>query len=202
MKKLFSLTAALLLITLLSYSADAQTRTTTTTRSKVTYPYLEIAPNAGFLMPVGVFADQYKASPKAGLDFTYRVNKEVGIFGSASYNSLQNKNESLPSSSHLELSVGPRYYFTHPRLSSKLFIEGGVGAYIFNSPAYSITVNDVTQDVAASTDTRMGANTGLGGSIFLSQNVDLFLRGKYNMIFREGGTSSYISSDAGVTVRF
>jgi hypothetical protein len=201
MKKLLSITAALIITLLLSYSADAQTRTTTTVK-KTSYPYLDISPNAGFIMPLGVFADQYKASPRAGLDLTYRVNKEVGIYSTFSYNSLQNKQENLPSSSYIEATVGPRYYFNHPRLSSKFFIEGGLGAYIFNSPAYSVTTNEVTQNVAASTDTRMGVNTGIGGIVNLSQTVDIFVRSKYNMLFREGGTSSFIATDGGVTVRF
>jgi hypothetical protein len=164
--------------------------------------FWDVSPSGGFITPVGIFADIYKPSGRAGIDLAYRVNKEVGLYGNFTYNALRTKDPNGPKSSYLEATVGPRYYFMHPKLKSSLFLEGGVGAYIFNQETHSINSPDGVTEIPGTSDTRPGVNAGIGGTLNVSDNIDIFVRSKYATIFRTGGTSSFIATDGGLTIRF
>jgi opacity protein-like surface antigen len=195
MKKIYILIFSLFLMVFISDLANAQFKDRTQTPS---WGYWSIAPFGGFNLPTGTFADNYKASGVAGIDVDYRVNRETAIFTSIVYNFLRTKDPAGPKSSYFSYVIGPRYHFTHPQLKSSLFVEGGVGGYTFNSDAY--TINDPvsgTRTVDKVSDTRAGVNVGMGADLNLSSQFDIFVRSKYHLIFRTGGTSSFIGTDAG-----
>jgi hypothetical protein len=178
--------------------SDAQTRTV-----RRYGQFWTISPMGGFMLPLGTFADNYKASGRVGLDIAYTVNKETAIYANFGYNFLSNKDPNGPSSSYISYTVGPRYHFRNPKLSSSFFLEAGVGGYTFNSDAYTITdpSGAPPSQIAASSDTKLGVNAGLGADVNLGKSIDLLVKGKYHTIFREGGTSSFMSVDAGLAFK-
>lgn len=197
MKKIYLLIFTLLLTVAVSDPANAQYKNRT---SATGFGYWSISPFGGFNLPIGTFADNYKASGVAGLDIDYRVNRETAIFVSFAYNFLRTKDPAGPKSSYISYVIGPRYHFTHPQLKSSFFLEGAVGGYTFNSDAY--TINDPiapggTRQIDKVSDTRVGVNVGIGADLNLSPKFDIFVRSKYHSIFRTGGTSSFIGTDAG-----
>jgi hypothetical protein len=195
MKKIYVLIFSLILMVFMSDLADAQYKD----RSSATgWGYWSVSPFGGFNLPTGAFSDNYKPSGVAGIDVDFRVNKETAIFTSFAYNFLRTQDPAGPKSSYFSYVIGPRYHFTHPQLKSSFFLEGGVGGYTFNSDAYTIN-EPVTGErtIAKVSDTRAGVNAGIGADLNLSSQFDIFLRSKYHLIFRTGGTSSFIGTDAG-----
>ncbi len=118
---------------------------------------------------------------------------------------LSSKITEGPSASYLAYTAGPRYYFTNPKLKSTLFLEAGIGGYTFTQDAYSQTVQGVTTNFPEQGDTRVGFNAGVGGDVFLSDNLSLMLKAKYHTILGSGddnSTRSYLGTNAGVNIRF
>ena len=210
MKKLISLTFAIALMLFMSnaYSQDLNTssfsKETNESVSKTkSYGYFELSPTGGVIFPVGKFSENFDISGRTGLDLGYRINKEVGIYGNVSYNFLSSKSQEGPNASYISYTVGPRYYFTNPKLKSTLFTEAGIGGYTFTQDAYSTTVEGVTTNFPEEGETRFGVNAGLGGDVWVSNNVSLILKAKYNLIMSGGDNArSFISTDAGVNIRF
>lgn len=158
------------------------------------YPIFTLSPMAGGIFPVSEFGNTYQAGFSGALDAAVRLNKELGIFANVGYYSVTNINELAPNSNYYEISVGPRYYFTKSNLKSTFFLETGVGAYIFTQDAYN---NNVGQ-----THTNLGLSVGPGFTMQASKSVDLILKTKYQMIFVDGGTRSFITGLGGIEFKF
>lgn len=169
------------------------------------YGFWSITPSGGLIFPVGDFSNNFEISANAGADISYRVNREVAIYGNITYNLLSSKITDGPSASYLAYTVGPRYFFTNPKLKSVLFLEAGVGGYTFTQDAYSQTVQGVTTQFPDQGDTRVGVNAGVGGDIYLGEHLGIMLRSKYHIILGSGDdntTRSYIGVDGGLKIRF
>ena len=133
----------------------------------------------------------------------YRINREVAIYGNVSYNFLSSKAQEGPTASYISYTVGPRYYFTNPKLKSTIFLESGVGGYTFTQDEFSTTVEGVTTNFPEEGETRFGINAGIGGDIYMSDNVSLMLKAKYHLIMSGGDNArSFIGTDAGVNIIF
>lgn len=196
MKKLVSLTFAIAVMLFMSSNVYSQTKTKS-------YGYWELSPMGGVIFPVGKFSENFDVSGRTGLDLGYRVNREVAIYGNVSYNFLSSKAQEGPTASYMSYTIGPRYYFTNPKLKSTLFLEAGVGGYTFTQDEYSTTLEGVTTNFPEEGETRFGINAGVGGDIYMSDNVSLMLKAKYNLIMSGGDNArSFIGTDAGVNIRF
>ena len=212
MKKLISLTFAIAMMLFISngYSQSLNDLPSNNfskeeVSKKSSYGYWEITPSGGLIFPVGDFSNNFEISANTGADITYRVNREVGIYGNITYNMLSSKTTDGPSASYLSYTVGPRYYFTNPKLKSTLFMEAGVGGYTFTQNAYQQTIEGITTNFPEQGDTRVGFNAGVGGDVFLSDNLSIMLKAKYHTILGSGDdntTRSYIGTDAGLNIRF
>ena len=212
MKKLISLTFAIAMMLFISngYSQSLNDLPSNNfskeeVSKKSSYGYWEITPSGGLIFPVGDFSNNFEISANTGADITYRVNREVGIYGNITYNMLSSKTTDGPSASYLSYTVGPRYYFTNPKLKSTLFLEAGVGGYTFTQNAYQQTVEGITTNFPEQGDTRVGFNAGVGGDVFLSDNLSLMLKAKYHTILGSGddnSTRSYLGTNAGINIRF
>lgn len=209
MKKLISLTFAIAMMLFMSNAYSQQTTTTTSHNndkevvSKKSYGYWELSPTGGVIFPVGKFSENFDVSGRTGMDLGYRVNREVAIYGNVSYNFLSSKVQEGPTASYISYTIGPRYYFTNPKLKSTLFLEAGVGGYTFTQDEYSTTVEGVTTNFPEEGETRFGINAGVGGDIYMTDNVSLILKAKYNLIMSGGDNArSFIGTDAGVNIRF
>lgn len=208
MKTLFiSLVLAVVLFTSQVYSQEINTtnfsKENSSNVSAKKYGYWELTPSAGVIFPVGVFNNDFDISGRAGLELSNRINREVAIYGHVSYNFLSSKIQEGPSASYISYTVGPRYYFTNPKLKSTLFLEAGVGGYTFTQDEYSTTVQGITTNFPEEGETRFGVNAGVGGDVYMSDNVSLMLKAKYHLIMSGGDNArSFISTDAGVNIRF
>ena len=160
----------------------------------VKYPIFTLSPMAGGIFPVSELGNTYQAGFSAALDAAIRLNKELGIYSNVGYYSITNNNDLAPNSSYIEISAGPRYYFTKSSLKSSFFIETGVGAYIFSQDAYE---NNVGQ-----THTNIGLSLGPGFTMQASNSVDLILKTKYQMIFNDSGTRSFVTGLGGIEFKF
>jgi hypothetical protein len=61
-------------------------------------------------------------------------------------------------------------------------------------------LNDVA--VPETENTKFGFNAGLGAILNLGRDVDLLFKTKYNTIFTADGSSSFVTPDLGIDVRF
>ena len=113
---------------------------------------------------------------------------------------MSSKNSGAPIGSYLEVSGGPRYYFTHPKLKSAFFVEGGVGAYNFRQNGFIDPSTQQTVDQI--NNTKAGINGGIGGDLALSKDIDITAKGKYNVVFTPNGSQSFVTTMAGLVFRF
>lgn len=192
----------------LSMIAEAQDKTTTTTYNGKTYsikskqyPHFSVSPTGGAIFPVQNLKESLKPGGSVALDLGYRVNREVGFFAKLGYNFMSSKITGAPVGQYLEVSAGPRYFFTHPKLSSAFFLEGGVGAYNFRQDAY---IGDPTtqQQVAQINRTNAGLNAGIGGSLNLSEAVDILVKGNYHVVFTPNSSTSFVQVLGGLEFKF
>lgn len=197
------LMSALIILCNSSFSQINTTTKTTTKSTRKTYPHVTITPYGGAIFPLPKILNQnFKPGGNVGLDVGYRVNKEVGLVGEFSYFFMSSKITGAPVGSYIELTAGPRYYFVHPKLNSALFFEGGVGAYNFRQNSYVNPGDTTGSSVSQINNTRAGINGGIGGSLALSEAMDIMVRGKYHVVFTPNGSSSFVTVGAGLEFRF
>lgn len=190
-----------LLIAIFAFNnfATAQPKIKKTTKLKQTY--VTLSPYAGLIFPIADFGNNYKSGLNVGLDIGYRINKEVGFYGKFGYMSMGSKIEvpaggtEVPDGKFLEFSAGPRYFMTDPKLSSTLFLEGGVGAYMFSQDAYTLTGQPT---VLEQKSTKLGVNAGIGANLAVSNNIDILVKTKFHNVFSDGGSRSFITAIGGI----
>lgn len=170
-------------------------------RAKVTpakFPIFTLSPMAGGIFPVSEFGNTYQAGFSGAIDGAVRINRELGIFSNIGYYSLSTSVPNAPHSEYFEISAGPRYYFTKSNLKSTFFIESGVGAYVFSQDAYG----EGAAYVDRQSSTNFGFNVGPGFTMQASKSVDLILKTKYQMVFLDGGTRSFVTGLGGIEFKF
>jgi hypothetical protein len=160
--------------------------------------FWQITAQGGFMVPVGKYmTDTYYNSGIIGADVTYKVNTEVALFGEVQYIMLSPKDTLGPSQGYLNLNVGPRIYFRPKCYRSSFFLEAGVGPFFHFQSSY--TTPDGTFD--SKTEVRMGANAGVGGELVLTNSLFITLKCKINSIFYSFGSTTFMSSIGGFTIR-
>lgn len=188
----------------------AQTSTSTTTTykgttyvlDKDTYPQWSIAPTGGVIFPIARLSESFKPNGSFGLELGAKVNKEVGFYGRFGYYFMASTISGAPVGKYLEATIGPRYYFSSANVKSKIFTEAGVGLYAFSQASY-VDPNDPSQTVIPElNETRVGINAGIGASVFLSQNISLIVKTRYNTIFTSNATTSFLTGSTGLEFRF
>lgn len=201
MKTLKISIVTLILAFVISFTTNAQVTTQTVNKltvKKQSFPEFTIAPSVGAIFPLTRdFRTEFKPGGLASLDIGLKLNKEVGLFGKFSYMFLSSKSSGAPIGQYMEFSFGSRYYFTHPKLKSQVYFEGGAGAYYFkqnsyiNPEAQSITINQVSK-------TNAGINGGIGASLFLSDAVNILAKAKYHNVFTQTGSIGFMTVVAGI----
>jgi hypothetical protein len=167
------------------------------------FPHVSIAPFGGAIFPLTkAMRDEFKPGGLAGMDVCYRLNREVGLYGKFSYMFMSSKITGAPIGSYLEFTAGPRYYFTHPKLKSNLFFEGGVGAYNFRQNSYSSQSDPAGNIIPQISSTRAGINGGFGASINLFQALDILAKANYHNIFTPNGSQGFMTVNGGLEFRF
>ncbi|MCX6163552.1 MAG: hypothetical protein NTU73_01615 [Ignavibacteriae bacterium] len=200
-KKIFTIMFALLMIALLSANvSEAQTK-------KTTYPLFSIAPMVGVQFPAGGLNDIYKASWNAGLEMNLKVNKETSFFFKAGYFNMPARTDADvagPDGSYIEITAGPRYVFTNPKLKARFFLEAGLGAYIHGSKDYTYNTYPVIggpavpKTIVSESKASFGVNVGPGVYIPLGGTVDLIVKTKLHYIFESGAARTFVTGIMGV----
>jgi hypothetical protein len=206
MKTLRLIAAMLVLMLTVNIALEAQTTTTTTTTKKSIkkmFPHVSLAPFGGAIFPLPKILNQnFKPGATVGLDVGYRVNREVGLYAKFGYYFMSSKTTGAPIGAYLEATAGPRYFFTHPKLKSSLYFEGGVGAYNFRQNSY-VSPGDTTGSVIAQiNNTKAGINGGIGATLALSEAIDVLVNSKYHVIFTPNGSTSFVTVGGGLEFKF
>ena len=152
----------------------------------------------GFMNPLFILGDEFNSSPTTGIDFAYRVNKETALYLESAVYFMSKKDTLSPVSSYLQIGVGPRFYFRAKGIRSSFFFEVGSGPYVNfqNANANSSGTSE------SKTISKWGANGGFGGEICLTNQIFFMLKGKYHAIFSGAGTTSFVSAQGGLLIRF
>jgi len=211
MKSLKLLTVSLVAFIMLAANiSNAQkTETTVITTNNKTYkvtkevfPQWSVAPFGGAIFPVATLSESFKPNGAFGLDVGAKINKEVGFYGKFGYYFMNSNRNGAPVGKYIEATVGPRYYFSSVNVKSQLFVDAGIGMYNFSQSSFVDPTSLTGATVAEISDTKAGVNAGVGASIFLGQDVNLMVRTKYNTVFTEGGTTSFITAATGIEFKF
>lgn len=208
-QKLFSTLCAVILFVFASNSFAQTTTTTVVTTPSKTYkvtkevfPQWSIAPVGGVIFPVMNLSETFKPNGAFGLDVGAKVNKEVGFYLRGGYYFMNSSASGAPVGKFVEITAGPRYYFSSINVKSQLFVDAGVGPYIFSRASY-VDPNDPAQTVIPAIDeTKLGINAGIGASVYLSPNMNLMVRTKYNTVFTATTTKSFITASTGLEFKF
>lgn len=160
--------------------------------------FFQVSALGGFINPLFMLNDHYNASPGAGLDFAYRLNKETALYLEGNYIFLNNKDSLAPSSTYLNITLGTRFYFRAKGVRSAFFFEVGAGPYFFMQKEE--TIGNVFYE--SKTLGKLGLNTGIGCEMVLTNHLFVMAKGKYNYIIENKNTKSYVIGLMGLTVRF
>ena len=159
--------------------------------------YFQITPLGGFIVPMFVLSDNYYTSGNAGFDLSYRINRETALFFESHFNFLSPVDSLAPSSSYLIFGVGSRFYWRARGVRSSFCFEAATGPYIHFFSSYTTPQGSF----ASSTEFNWGGNAGFGGEIVLTNSLFFTLKGKYNAIFSNKGTMSFICGQSGLSIR-
>jgi hypothetical protein len=190
-------------------STFAQTTTTTTTSTngktyvvtKEAFPQWSVSPMGGVIFPVMSLSESFKPNGAFGLDVGAKVNKEVGFYLRSSYMFMNSNTSGAPVGKYIEITVGPRYYFSSINVKSQLFVDAGVGPYIFSQDSFQ-PADPTAAVVPEISETKLGINAGIGASVYLSKNMNLMVRTKYNTVFTSTTTKSFITAATGLEFKF
>ena len=196
MKKVTTLFLSMLLLVVFVNLSQAQP-----IKPKPKYGYAEISLEAGFSNPIGSFTDHNKLGPSFGAQFGYRITREVGLELEGLYTSFGNVDANVSKLNVIGITAGPRYYFVNQSIKSQFFLDAVVGAFI----ASGADVTDATTGVVTTglSETNLGTGIGIGGTVQVADNMELFLRTRYNVIFpgkdktvTTGGVTTTVSADS------
>ncbi|MEO8512472.1 MAG: outer membrane beta-barrel protein [Ignavibacteria bacterium] len=191
----------LVLALVLTFTSNAQISNKPVTKSTVkkqSYPEFTIAPSGGAIFPLSrAFRNDFKPGGMAGLDMGLKLNKEVAIYGKFSYMFMASKKTGAPIGQYMEFSAGPRYYFTHPKLKSQVYFEGGAGAYYFKQNSY-VNPEDQTSTIDQVSKTNAGINGGIGASLYLTDALSILAKTKYHNVFTQTGSVGFMTINAGL----
>jgi hypothetical protein len=197
--KMFTVVFILMLTASISM---AQVSTKSVSQVKVvkkSFPVVTIAPSGGAIFPLTRdFRNEFKPGALIGLDVGVRINREVALSGRFSYMFMGSKKTGAPIGQYMEFTAGPRYYFTHPKLKSQIYFEGGAGAYYFKQNSYVDPEDENADEVSQVKSTNAGINGGIGASLFLSDAVDILAKAKYHNIFTNTGSVGFMTISGGI----
>lgn len=198
MKTLIRILLIVFVATAASFSQVSNKPVNKSTVKKVKFPQFTIAPSGGAIFPLTRdFRNEFKPGGLAGLDLGLKINKEVGFYGKFNYMFMSSKRTGAPIGQYMELSIGPRYFFTHPKLKSQIYFEAGGGAYFFRQNSY-VNPEDQTSTVDQVSRTNAGINGGLGASLYLSEVVGILAKAKYHNVFTQTGSVGFMTVNAGI----
>ena len=194
-KRIFKLMFIVLLFAL--FVASITQAQPTKTKGDI-YPVISISPMAGVNFPLQDLNNTYSTSFNAGLDVNLKVNRETSFFLFGGYFNMPAKDASFgPNASVIAITAGPRYIFTSASIKAQIFVEAGLGLYIFSSKDFN-TVTTPSVLIPGTSTTNFGLNVGPGAIIPLGTSMDLIMKVKIHDMFLKGGSQSFLTAQMGL----
>lgn len=175
----------------------------------------------GLFVPVGNASTVYNTGGNFGLGLNYKMNKNIDLYIEGGYNFIKyiytSNFDGNPSI--IDFKAGVKYSFESSN-KYRTFLEGGAGLYMFSLPSFKTTTtvthihidpksgdttytyDPVTTTTASQTTAKIGIFGGIGESINVAKNVDLFLKTDYNIVFTENYSTLYLGVQAGAKFGF
>lgn len=135
--------------------------------------------HAGTAIPMGDFADLYKAGFNILVDFEYPLKKRFSLRTLLGYNQFKSKLIGLDDTSIVNINLNLKY--STPGKPLTFFAEAGPGYYIIKDA-----------------DNKMGVNVGCGFHIKLSKRIRLEFAAHHNTIFTSDKNTYFIHLASGL----
>jgi len=171
--------------------------------SSQSFGQIKIGANAGIGLPMGDFGDGYKMGFGGSVEGKYFLNDNLAIGATFGFYSFKMKDDLLTyekseSSADATFTIMPilatvDYYFATEGF--KPYVGAGVGLYSWKSKVSVPYFGDVEV-----TGSDLGIAPTVGFCYGLSEKIDLNVNAKYNMIFTEGSSTTFLGINAGIIV--
>lgn len=139
--------------------------------------------HTGTAVPLGNFADLYKAGINILVDFEYPLKKRFALRTLLGYNQFKSKLVGLDDTSIFNINLNLKY--STPGKPLTFFAEAGPGYYIMKDA-----------------DNKMGVNVGCGLNFRLSEKVLLEFAAHHNTIFTSDKNTYFLHLSGGFIIRF
>jgi hypothetical protein len=138
--------------------------------------------HTGTAVPMGDFADLYKAGFNILVDFEYPLKKRFSLRTLLGYNQFKSKLVGLDDTSIFNINLNVKY--STPGKPLTFFAEAGPGYYIIKDA-----------------DNKMGVNVGCGFNFRLSQRIRLEFAAHHNTIFTSDKHTYFLHLGGGLIIR-
>ncbi|UCH93714.1 MAG: hypothetical protein JSV88_26075 [Candidatus Aminicenantes bacterium] len=140
--------------------------------------------HTGTAIPMGDFADLYKAGINILVDFEYPLKKHFSLRALLGYNQFKSKLVELDDTSIVNINLNLKY--STPGKPLTFFAEAGPGYYIIKD----------------ADNKKMGVNVGCGFNFRLSQRIRLEFATHHNTIFTSEKNTYFFHLAGGLIIRF
>ena len=161
--------------------------------------FFQLAVFGGPIYPINDFQKKFGTSTAVGLDFLYRINEEASASLRITDHILTRNSVYDPDGNYLEFTLGPKFYFCPRCYRSAIFFEVGTGPVLMNETEFtdSLGVYRNSRSII-----KLGASTGIGGEIVISNSIFFIVRTNIHTIFSTDENITFISALGGFTIRF
>lgn len=172
--------------------------------SSTSFAQIKVGATAGLALPMGDFGDGWKMGFGGGVEGKYFLSDNLALGASLGYYAfsakdvdidLKSEDASDPSFSVMPILATVDYFFANEGF--KPFVGAGVGLFSMKSKVYVPFFGDVE-----ATSSELGVAPTVGFLYGISDKLDFNLNAKYNMIFTEGSSTTYLGVNAGVLFSF
>lgn len=172
--------------------------------SSTSFAQIKVGATAGLALPMGDFGEAWKMGFGGGIEGKYFISEKLALGASLGYyafsakdidTDLKSEGASDPSFSIMPILATVDYFFTAEGF--KPFIGAGVGLFSMKSKVSVPFFGDVE-----TTSSELGIAPTVGFLYGISDKLDFNVNAKYNMIFTEGSSTSYLGVNAGILFAF
>ena len=185
MKNILTFAMALLLMAGISYRASAQEKGD-----------MKLGINAGVALPMGDFGEAWKMGIGGSADFKYFTSEKMAFGANLGYfmfsvkeDSGEKSSDSDPSFSFMPVLATLDYYM------GSFYVGVGAGLYLWNSKVHVPGYGDMS-----SNGSELGIAPSAGILLPISDKIQFNVNGKYNMVFTEGSSTTFISATGGILI--
>lgn len=169
------------------------------------YGQIKVGASAGVALPMGDFGEAWKMGIGGGVEGKYFLSDNLALGASVGYFTfsvkdsedvdLKSEDAVDPSFSVMPILGTVDYFFGDEGF--KPFIGAGVGIFSMKSKMHVPGYGDLE-----ASSSELGVAPTVGFFYEISENLDFNLNAKYNMIFTEGSSTTFLGVNAGIVFGF